>query len=73
MFSSVYKHLASSPAPSPDGVYPAVPLVGAGCAQLVGLVFPLHHLAFALRLAGLDLLSSGVIQLQTVLFKDMGR
>lgn len=62
MFSSVDldKHLASL-ARSPDGVYPAVPLVIAGCTQLVGLVFTLHHSAFVLHLAGLDLLSSGVI------------
>lgn len=51
----------------PDGVDPAVPLVLAGGAQLVRLVFALHHPAFVLRLAGLDLLPVGVEQLQAIL------
>lgn len=46
---------------SPDGADPVVPLLLAGRAQLIGLVFALHHSAFVLRLAGLDLLSFGVI------------
>lgn len=44
-----------------DGVHPVVPLVLAGGAESVRLVFPLNHAAFVLRLTGLDLLSSAVI------------
>lgn len=51
----------------PDGVDPAVPLVLAAGAQLVRLVFALHHPAFVLRLAGLDLFSVWVKQLQAKL------
>lgn len=58
--SNLDKHLASHVL-SPDRVHPAVPLLCAGCTQLIGLVFTLHHSAFVLRLAGLDLLSVGVI------------
>lgn len=46
---------------SPDRVHPVVPFVCVGCAESVVLVFTLHHFAFVLCLAGLDLLSLGVI------------
>lgn len=55
------------PAFPPDGVDPAVSLHLAGGAQLVRLVFALHHPALVLRLAGLDLVSVGVEQLQAIL------
>jgi len=57
---------AASPL-SPDGADPGVALLAGGGAQRVGLVLTRHHAAAGLRLTRLDLLSSGAIQLQTIL------
>lgn len=66
MFIPALKDLGSS---SPDCIHPVVPLFCAGGAEPIGQVFALDHPASVLRLAGLDLLSLGVIQLPTELFK----
>lgn len=65
--AAVSPHYRASP---PDGVDPAVSLHLGGGAQLVRLVFALHHPAFVLRLAGLDLVSVGIEEFQAILRQD---
>lgn len=57
------------------GLDPLVALLSAGGRDPVRLVLALHHLAVAVRLAGLDLLApaAGVVELQTELWRRQVR